>query len=101
VKSEADSNSLGKALRTSFGNIGHSTASAFGKAGFHKVFVPGLRLACPTSRVIKKGEAINILHCVFANCFCFRLLGILFGLIWGPHERILLDFLFSVLSNHI
>jgi len=41
VKSEADSSSLGekKTLRTSFGNIGHSIANAFGKAFFYKVFV--------------------------------------------------------------
>ena len=32
VKSEADSSSLGKTLRTSFGNIGHSIANACGKA---------------------------------------------------------------------
>ena len=39
MKSEADSSSLGKSLRTSFGNFGHSIANAFGKAVFHKVFV--------------------------------------------------------------
>ena len=39
MKSEADSSSLGKNPRTSFGNIGHNIANAFGKAFFHKVFV--------------------------------------------------------------
>ena len=39
MKIEADSSSLGKTLRTSFGNIGHSIGNAFGKGFFHKVFV--------------------------------------------------------------
>ena len=37
MKSEAESSSLGKSLRTSFGNFGHSIANAFGKAVFHSV----------------------------------------------------------------
>ena len=43
-------------LRTSFRNICHSIANAFGKTFFPKVFVLWLRLARPTSRVRRAGQ---------------------------------------------
>ena len=42
MKSKSDSSSLGKkTLRTSFGNIGHSIANAFGKAFFPRAPAKG------------------------------------------------------------
>ena len=79
----------GKILRTSSGNIGHSIANACGKTVFHKVFVLWLRLARPTSRVRRAGQFTYFTHCVFGNCFCFWLLGILFGLIFFYHASFL------------
>ena len=79
------SSSFGKTLCTSFGNIGPAAATVantFGKAVVIKC------LGCDSTlhaRPLEWEGLVNkqiFTHCVFVNCFCFWLLGILFGLIF-------------------
>ena len=80
-----------KHLRTSFGNIGHSIANAFGKTFFHNVFALWLRLARPTSRVrragaIKCNKHTSLIACL-ATVFVSGCWGYYLGFLKGDHGK--------------
>ena len=71
MKSEAGSSSLGKNLHTSFRNIGHNSANAFGKAFLR-----------PTSRVRRAGQQTSLIACL-ATVFVPGCWGYSLGLLMG------------------